>query len=198
MAIVVARRALSIVWLLARIVVIVGCLAIIVAWRAFDVTPMAIVSGSMVPTIPVNGLIFVEHVPTAQIKTGDIITFNPPGPTPRVSHRVIKKERIGGEWYFTTKGDANPSADDWRTPASIKAGVRSPGVSYGSHQALRYVWGVPHLGHIASLTSHMKVRMALVFGSLAAILVLLLVNIWRDDTEQEAAPTAQEQKVMAL
>lgn len=181
---------LSALWLLLRVAVIVTCLGIIVAWRGFDVTPMAIVSGSMEPTIATNSLIFVEAVKPSAIRSGDIITFDPPGDTPRVTHRVVEREKIGGEWYFTTKGDANESRDDWRTPAAIESGQQTQGVSYQERDALRHVWGVPYLGHIVKLTEHTMLRMVLVFGSLAAIMLLLLARIWRSDDGASAAAAA--------
>lgn len=171
-------------WVLLRVVLILACIAIIVAWRGFNVTPMAIVSGSMEPSIPTNSLIFVEEVAPAKVKVGDVITFDAPGPTPRVTHRVVERKMIDGAWFFTTRGDANDVNDDWRTDAAIERGVTYPGISYADRPALRKVWGVPHLGHIVKLTEHTALRMVLVFGSLAGILVLLLVRIWTSEEKR--------------
>ncbi len=189
--------ALSFVWILARISIVLACIAVIVAWRGFDVTPISIVSGSMEPTIPTHSLIFVEQVPASKIRTGDVITFDPPGDRPRVTHRVVERKRIGGEWYFRTKGDANGSIDDWRTPNAIEAGTTEIGVTYGANDALRKVWSVPHAGHIVKLTEHTRLRMALVFGSLGAILVLLLVAIWRDEPDAASLEHSTDEKQQA-
>ncbi|MCZ4496667.1 MAG: hypothetical protein JWM25_1250, partial [Thermoleophilia bacterium] len=52
----VARVLAMSAWILLRVIVIATCLAIVVAWRGFDVTPLGIVSGSMSPTIPTHSL----------------------------------------------------------------------------------------------------------------------------------------------
>lgn len=196
----IARGTLSALWILARVVVIVACLGIVIAWRGFDVTPLGIVSGSMAPTVPTNSLIFVERVSPSSIREGDVITFDPPGETPRVTHRVVTRKQVDGNWYFETKGDANKNVDDWRTLEGTAAERQSRGVTYLGEDALRMVWDVPEAGRIVQLTEHTTLRKVLVFGSLAGILVLLLVRIWRDGSsrDEDAAEGTSARKVEAL
>jgi len=86
-------------------------------------TPVMVVpSWSMAPTLNVGDLILVVGVDPASVSVGDIIVFNVPSPHDRytpspIVHRVIEVNVEGGEVYFRTKGDNNPSADAWRVPA---------------------------------------------------------------------------------
>lgn len=67
-------------------------------WKLFTVQ-----SGSMQPAISVGSLVVVK--PAGEYAVDDIITFKT-GPTP-TTHRI---QKIDGQ-IFTTKGDANDSAD---------------------------------------------------------------------------------------
>jgi len=86
-------------------------------------TPLMVVpSWSMAPTLNVGDLIFVVGVDPRNVNVGDIIVFYVPAPYDRytpspIVHRVIEVNVEGGEIYFRTKGDNNPSADAWRVPS---------------------------------------------------------------------------------
>lgn len=79
--------------------------------------PLAVLSGSMEPTIPTGSMVVVERVQgeadVAAIRTGDVITFLPhPDDPTLVTHRVMSQAaRADGTTVFVTRGDAN-SADD--------------------------------------------------------------------------------------
>ncbi len=77
-----------------------------------------IVSGSMTGTYDQGSIVFDREVPVADLKVGDVITYQPPArhllpricsPTgsPGSAHNKRANE------IFRTKGDANPSADPW-------------------------------------------------------------------------------------
>jgi len=101
-------------------------------------TPVMVVpSWSMAPTLNVGDLIFVVGVDPASVSVGDIIVFNVPSPHDRytpspIVHRVVEVNVEGGEVYFRTKGDNNPSVDAWRVPARNLIG--------------RYAGRIPYLG----------------------------------------------------
>ena len=79
--------------------------------------PLAVLSGSMEPTIPTGSMVVIERVQgeadLAGIRTGDVITFLPrPDDPTLVTHRVMSQAvRADGSTIFVTRGDAN-SADD--------------------------------------------------------------------------------------
>ncbi len=67
-------------------------------------------SGSMVPTIQVGDLIFVDITKDKEPTSGQIVTFkDAEGQT--VTHRVIKTFPKDGQVFFTTKGDNNNAPD---------------------------------------------------------------------------------------
>ena len=73
---------------------------------------LAVMSGSMEPTIHVGGVVAVRPVPANQLQVGDVITFaNQSNPDVLITHRVVSLESNGGQTLLTTKGDANDSVD---------------------------------------------------------------------------------------
>lgn len=75
--------------------------------------PMIVVSGSMSPTIEVNGLVAIESQDFDTINIGEIILFNTKA-YGLVCHRIVEKgydENIGV--CYMTKGDHNNNRDKW-------------------------------------------------------------------------------------
>ena len=89
----------------------------------------------MTGTIPKGAIIYSRITPTRQLQTGDIITFNPPGMSTPVTHRIVAVEQgPDGGPAFRTKGDFNEAADPWNP------------VTLNEPQQARYVFQVPLLG----------------------------------------------------
>lgn len=87
-------------------------LVILVIWftiGVFPIKPIAIASGSMEKELYVGDVVIVKKCKANDIVNGDIIQYQMKGYT--VIHRVIEKKQKNGEYYFTTKGDNNPSED---------------------------------------------------------------------------------------
>jgi signal peptidase len=174
---------------LACVATIVGAVTVAAAAAWHDLAPLAVTSGSMEPTLPIHSMILVQEVRPKDVRVGDIITFDPPGTTPRVTHRVVDRERVGGSrWYFRTKGDANPTPDDWRRGMNHSERYH-PGVTYGVRPALRHVFTIPYAGSITTLFPA-RVRLALLLLPLALIGVGLLVAIWRPRREERCTTRA--------
>ena len=90
-------------------------LVILVIWftiGVFPVKPIAVASGSMEKELYVGDVVIVKKCNANDIVNGDIIQYQMKGYT--VIHRVIEKKQKNGEYYFTTKGDNNPSEDKER------------------------------------------------------------------------------------
>lgn len=115
------------------IVIIVSAIAIsrgihyIVGLALNIQTPFLVVaSGSMTPTLNVGDVIVVKGVNVEELKVGDIIVFNPPKPyyngVPWV-HRIISIQKINGELYIRTKGDANIYPDPFTLTKSEIIGL---------------------------------------------------------------------------
>jgi signal peptidase len=83
---------------------------------------MAVSSQSMQPVLNYGDLILVRREQVENIEVGDIIAFNVPSPYNLVAqsptvHEVVEKLNENGEIYFKTKGDNNPTEDQWKVPA---------------------------------------------------------------------------------
>ena len=73
----------------------------------------SVLSGSMEPGIPTGSVVVVTRVAASDVKVGDVITFQPPGRTSFVTHRVLTLDASSGLPVVTTKGDANAAPDPW-------------------------------------------------------------------------------------
>ncbi len=70
---------------------------------AKNVSPFIIISNSMQPSIPQGSLVYA--IKSAKYKVGDVITFI--NNNENITHRIEKVVTIGGETYFSTRGDGN-------------------------------------------------------------------------------------------
>ncbi len=77
-----------------------------------------VLTGSMAPALPVGSIVVTTSVPAADIAPGDVITFQPPGRSYLVTHRVAGVVADVAGPAFVTKGDANAVQDSWRLPIS--------------------------------------------------------------------------------
>ena len=77
-------------------------------WKPPLYNAYIIVSQSMTPVIKVNDAIITKRVSGNDINVGDVVTYlseNPQYPGIMITHRVIEKNQVNGEYYFVTKGD---------------------------------------------------------------------------------------------
>ena len=127
-----------------------------------------LVGGSMEPTIHRGSLIFDELVRVRDLRAGDVITYQPPGGSKPVTHRIISaKRQKTGSPIFRTQGDAN-AAPDMRT------------FKLDQPTQARYRFSVPLLGwaFIALGSPHAR----LILRVLPALLIVLfmLARLWRE------------------
>jgi signal peptidase len=120
----IARRILRWVGVVALLVVVAAAVAVAVVPAVTGATPLTVLTGSMVPTLPVGSTVVVRPRPAAEIVAGDIITFTDRDPdsveTRVVTHRVV--EVLPGP-QFRTKGDANNAPDPHPVAAADVHGV---------------------------------------------------------------------------
>lgn len=103
-----------------------------------------VVSGSMVPALNVNDVIFVEHTSISNVRVDDIVVFQAPSRTgvgcsqEDVVHRVVG---FGPNGTLATKGDANSYQDQpilWPyVPASCFIG--------------KVLFTIPEVGYVSKL-----------------------------------------------
>jgi signal peptidase len=102
---------------------------------------LAVLSGSMTPTLRVGDLVIDRQERAAGLRPGDIATFRDPDkPSRLLTHRVVRMRIRRGVAYVVTKGDANTGVERWSAPVDGSVGVvelRIPKLGY----AVVYIGG---------------------------------------------------------
>jgi signal peptidase len=133
-----------------------------------------ITSGSMTGTYDRGSLVYDRVVPTASLKVGDVITYDPPagaGPAGLITHRIVSiQPQPNGTRVFRTKGDANPVKDPWT-------------FSLANRTQARAAFHLPYAGFALAALAERKLRMLII--GIPALLVALsvLARLWRDADE---------------
>jgi signal peptidase len=108
-----------------------------------------VLSGSMEPVLPRGALAFTMAVDPAEVKVGDIITYDfDDDPKLTTSHRVVEILTEDGQIAFRTKGDANEDIDPQTVRVENLRGrvfFHIPYVGRWSRMALSYLQGWPGL-----------------------------------------------------
>jgi signal peptidase len=105
------------------LIVVALALILVVVPKVAGAQPLTVLTQSMEPLYPPGTLLFVRPVKTADIKVGDVITYQIQSGQPAViSHRVIAiNSPADGKRTFILKGDNNSSPDISAViPAQIK------------------------------------------------------------------------------
>jgi signal peptidase len=160
-------------------VVVLSCWVLVIVMGAATWAPHAtrfktdiIVGQSMEPTIPLYSVIVVEPIDPANIRRGDVITFEQPDvPTRKVTHRVVKVQVENGNPTFLTKGDNNATRDPW-TVTYADRGYRVRG-------------HVPHVGWLILKSQTRWARVLLVVLPVLLLLTSFLRWVWRDEESDE-------------
>lgn len=175
-------RMLRNIFRLAGWIVVGFCVGIALALAlpfAFDARPLTVLSGSMEPQLHVGDIAIVQRIEPLDARTGDIVTFQDPAHPRLITHRVRNMQVKGDQVIFTTRGDANNLSERWQ--------VRKSG------EISRTMYTVPKLGHVLIYARNSGI-LAIGFGVLlAALLVLELGAIWRDDDEDASAEEAGDE-----
>src|SRR5574344_1629910 len=96
-----------------------------------------ILTQSMYPTIKAGDIIITYQTKNDIYKIGDIVTYVSHGGATNgvtITHRIVEITKTNGEYFYTTKGDANNTADF--TPIS------------GSNIVGKYIFKIPKAGFI--------------------------------------------------
>ena len=135
--------------------------------------PQPVLTGSMVPHLGIGSVTIAQSVPASTIRVGDVITFQrPDARNETVTHRVVRITKRDGVRLYSTKGDANPTADPWELSLPGRVG--------------KNVADVPYVGYVAIWAARPQVR-----GAAIAIFTLLLLfgalrAIWGGDRKRAA------------
>jgi signal peptidase len=135
---------------------------------------VAVYSGSMEPQLHVGSVVFVKAIDSADVRVGDVITFQDPRTPGRlITHRVVKRFTHKGELVYRTKGDANASVDPWT--------ISLPGT------VGRASFDIPVVGYALVYAKTREVRATLLVLFALVLLAWLLARIWRTPKPEPAA-----------
>lgn len=158
------------------LLVLLALAVILVVPAVLGYTELAVLTGSMEPTLPVGSLIYIQETDPAQLQVGDVVTYQLEGDT-MVTHRVV--ENTPAENYLVTQGDANQDPDGEITYDRIVG---------------KMAFHLPYLGYI-SLNIRTKTGILAVCGTLVVIILLtFLPEIFAPDDEEEKAPRKGRKK----
>ena len=141
-------------WLLVLLTVTLAVL--LVGVRIVGLTPYVVLSGSMEPTYMTGGMIYVKTTTPEQIEVGDPITFVMNDNLVIATHRVVDINEA--ERFFTTKGDANDSADG--APVRFENLVGKP------------ILHLPYLGYISNFLTNPPEKY-IAWGAIGILLILM-------------------------
>ena len=140
------------------ITLVVLLAVILVGARLFGLQVYSVMSGSMVPKVPVGSLIYVQEVDYTTLKPREIITFRLNDKT-ICTHRIVRVNQEDG-YSFSTKGDANDDEDGEPVPAEAVIG--------------KVVAILPLVGYVAFFIQHPQGRyIAIAVGAILLLLVFL-------------------------
>jgi signal peptidase len=124
-------------------------------------------TGSMRPTLSPGDVAVLTSEPTAELQTGQIVAFHPPGePNLTVTHRAVSVKQTEDGAIIHTKGDANNARDPWR------ARVAGPTVWHEDFK-------LPKLGYLAVWCQQRLTRFAILSVIVALVVMMQLGWIWR-------------------
>ena len=130
--------------------------------------------GSMEPDLRNGSLVISQRAEPKTLAEDDVITFRHPGSSTTITHRIVSSREETGQLWFTTKGDANATAD--ADEVAFDGGAR----------AYRALFAVPYAGYLLAIVSS-RMGIALLVG--LPLLGLVAIHFlgeekWRPGTEE--------------
>lgn len=148
------------------LVAVLAALALAAGPRLFHYRVFDVLSGSMAPTVPIGAAVIDGEVPAAQLRVGDVITFQEPTrPGVYITHRIAAIDLNGAAVQVSTKGDANSARDPWSLPYT-------PGEA-----ALRVVFTLPVVGYVLGFLA-MPLGRVLLIAAVAIAAAFFLADLW--------------------
>ncbi|HMS61057.1 MAG TPA: signal peptidase I [Solirubrobacteraceae bacterium] len=124
-----------------------------------------VMSGGLEPRIHTGDVVGEERIVPAQMRSGDIVTFQDPDEKGRmITHRVRSVRERAGVYSVVTKGDANNTVERWTIAADGQLG--------------RVRYRVAHVGHLLVFTRGPFGIMSLVVLPALLLGALELRRIW--------------------
>ena len=129
---------------------------------------LAVMSGSMEPTLSTGDIIVTRRIVPLAARVGDIVTFKDPTRGGRlVTHRVRRLQVDGEVVQLETKGDANNTEERWSISTRGQIG--------------RVVYRMPRFGYLVRAVASPPYRLVLVCVPTMIIGAWALLRIWRSE-----------------
>ncbi|HEX2085516.1 MAG TPA: signal peptidase I, partial [Solirubrobacteraceae bacterium] len=129
-----------------------------------------ITGGSMGGTIERGSVAWAKPVPVADLRVGDVITYDPPpgaGPEGLVTHRIVAIDQgSDGRREFRTKGDANARPDPWTFHLDEPAQAR-------------VAFHLPYAGYVLAKASDRSFRPIAIGIPAFLVVAATLAGLWR-------------------
>lgn len=128
-------------------------------------TLFRITTGSMAPTYDIDSMIVVKETDPSEIQEGDVISFYSSDPAldgAVNTHRVVEIEQDEDQYIYTTKGDGNNVADQYKVKSEYLIG--------------KVIWSSVLLGKISRLASNPLIFIPVILVPLAVILLTNFVQ----------------------
>ena len=154
----------------ALVVLVVVFAVFLMGSRLVGLQVFNVISGSMEPTYSVGDLVYVKTVDPDSVKVGDPITFVLNEDLVVATHRVVAIDSVNRQ--FTTKGDANETAD--ASPVHFNNLIGVP------------VFAVPLLGYVSAyIQSPPGMYVAIALGVVMVAVVFLPDFLAKKDKKEE-------------
>ena len=146
---------------------------IVVGWRS-----LAVLSGSMAPTLHTGDEIVVKPVAPVALRVGDVVTFDDASRGHvLVTHRVRDVRVAGPTAHVVTRGDANDGSELWSVAAGGRVG--------------RVVYRVPKLGYVTVAAGTPLGRILLVVVPAILLGACEIWRVWRPRGGNSSSATAR-------
>ena len=156
------------------LLVLAAVAAVILVPMLMGYKEMAVLSGSMEPTIPVGSIVYVKPLDDASLlEPGDICTYTLTDGETMVTHRVVSIDPASQT--LITKGDANDTED----------GAISFSQVFGETQ-----FHLPYLGYIA-INAKTPTGILVICGVLVVVILLNFIPAIIDAGEEEKKKARQ-------
>ena len=144
---------------------------------ALGCRPLAVLSGSMAPTLQTGDEIVVRPVAPVALRIGDIVTFKDASRgNALVTHRVRDVRVAGATVHVVTRGDANSGSERWSVVASGRVG--------------RLAYRIPKLGYVTVGAGTPLGRILFVCVPALLLGVSEIRRVWRPRDELKSAAQA--------
>lgn len=140
---------------------------------------LTVLTASMEPAVPAGAVVVVRPIAPADIRVGDVLTYNIPiGDRRVVTHRVVDIPEPGVAPTVVTKGDALEERDPW-TPR------------FATGPVWKVAGVVPLLGYVLTTLQTALVQRLSVTVLPALFAVLWLLRIWAPVLRRDRTPAAR-------